>query len=737
MHIAFVTTEYATDGEPSGGLANHLRRCAEALSEMGHSVEVFAPAKEAGTGPASSGPTVHSVPRPGGGRVFFSGILGGHLERSSRALHYAFLAAHAVRKRHEQRPFDVIQVASYDACGLFLCLRSPAPTIVRLSSLETLWREARGGQPTWDSRLLECLERTTIRRSAGAFAPSRFLAHKAARFGLDVEVLKPPFYLECPVERGNVESVLGADHVPPYILYVGAIAEHKGLRDLANALTTVLADVRTAHVLFVGPDRRSRNGKSLWEELAQELSPYADRVRYLGTLPHEAVYPLMDRARVVVVPSLVDNIPNVALEAMALCGVVVGTRDSSLEELIEEDVSGYLVPKAAPDRLALALKKALALSHEEREHMAAAALERLKAYEPGPALANLLGFYEQKRKCRGDEFGFRSTRATQSAAMKRSAPAVPVSVVIATYCRGKPLARLLASLKAQTVPPGELIIVDASTDACTQHLIEELQPLTPCDLIYRKTERGLTFQRNVGLELAKCDFILFLDDDVVLAPDFIQRMWGAFEDDRQHSIGGVCGFIANQWGRPATWKLRVARLLGLLDGELRGGRLCRSGVFLELSMLKPFSGISDVDFLTGGATVYRREVFDEARPPWTFDGYAAGEDKYLSLRVRQKWRVCVCGDALLRHYPEPGPERPSAFRYGFTRARNHLRILKDVLGWSGWRSTWRVRLFYVYMACLEFPLALQGMLRHPRTSRTYLRSLVASLGMVWGALARV
>ena len=252
---------------------------------------------------------------------------------------------------------------------------------------------------------------------------------------------------------------------------------------------------------------------------------------------------------------------------------------------------------------------------------------------------------------------------------------------------------------------------------------------------YRRSPRGLTSQRNVGLGLAKCDLILFLDDDAVLAPDCVERIWNVFEADRQHSIGGICGYIVNEWGHAAPWKLRLARLLGLVDGPLTGGRLCPSGVFLGLDMLERFPGVREVDFLSGACMCYRREIFEHARPPLTFAGYAAGEDRHLSLNVRQKWRVCVCGDALLQHCPEPGPERPRAFDYGFARVRNHLRILKDVFGWSGSRKTWRVRLFYLYIASLEFLLAMQGILRHPRGPDRYLRSLVSSLGMVWAGLA--
>ena len=319
--------------------------------------------------------------------------------------------------------------------------------------------------------------------------------------------------------------------------------------------------------------------------------------------------------------------------------------------------------------------------------------------------------------------------------MKAPASTVPISAVVATYCRAEPLERLLASLASQAALPAQVIIVDASADDRTRRLVEEVQRSGSLDLQYLRSARGLTLQRNVGLGLAKYDLILFLDDDTVLASNCVERIWSAFQKDTEHSIGGICGYIVNQWGHAASWKLRLARRLGLVDGQLTGGRLCPSGVFLELDMLEPFQGVREVDFLSGASMCYRRDVFERARPPLTLAGYAAGEDKHLSLNVGQKWRVCVCGDALLQHCPVQGPERPRAFDYGYSRARNHLRILKDVFGRSGSQGTWRVRLFYLYMGSLEFPLAIQGILRHPWRSGRYARSLVSSLGTVCAVLA--
>jgi glycosyltransferase involved in cell wall biosynthesis len=62
----------------------------------------------------------------------------------------------------------------------------------------------------------------------------------------------------------------------------------------------------------------------------------------------------MRRARLVVLPSLVDNLPNVLLEAMMFGRPVIATQGASFDELIEDGYSGFLVPPGDP--LALAAK---------------------------------------------------------------------------------------------------------------------------------------------------------------------------------------------------------------------------------------------------------------------------------------------------------------------------------------------------------------------------------------------
>jgi GT2 family glycosyltransferase len=101
------------------------------------------------------------------------------------------------------------------------------------------------------------------------------------------------------------------------------------------------------------------------------------------------------------------------------------------------------------------------------------------------------------------------------------APAV--SVVIPTYNRLGRLRRVLAALAEQTYPRQhtEIIVVsDGSTDGTNEYLTHE----PPIELVLvAQGNRGPAAARNRGIEASSGSIVLFVDDDVIAAPDLVQR----------------------------------------------------------------------------------------------------------------------------------------------------------------------------------------------------------------------
>ena len=83
-----------------------------------------------------------------------------------------------------------------------------------------------------------------------------------------------------------------------------------------------------------------------------------EHVHLLGWKSHEEVIRLLQGAHILVAPSVTakdgdqEGIPNAIKEAMALGLPVIGTQHSGIPEIVEDGVSGFLVPERDVDVLA-------------------------------------------------------------------------------------------------------------------------------------------------------------------------------------------------------------------------------------------------------------------------------------------------------------------------------------------------------------------------------------------------
>jgi glycosyltransferase involved in cell wall biosynthesis len=128
-----------------------------------------------------------------------------------------------------------------------------------------------------------------------------------------------------------------------------------------------------------------------------------------------------------------------------------------------------------------------------------------------------------------------------------NAGSVPLSIIICTHNPRKDfLARTLASLRAQTLPVSEweLIVVDnASTEAMAP---DAARAGHPSGRVVPEPEIGLTAARLCGISEARGDLLVFVDDDNILAPDYLER---ASELSTAWPMLGIwgCGSYTPEW----------------------------------------------------------------------------------------------------------------------------------------------------------------------------------------------
>src|SRR5258708_39696097 len=95
--------------------------------------------------------------------------------------------------------------------------------------------------------------------------------------------------------------------------------------------------------------------------------------------------------------------------------------------------------------------------------------------------------------------------------------------------------QLLDSLAAQTAPPDEVLVVDGSEDKETEIAVSRGGPpdagMRITYLRVPPEHRGLTRQRNYGIERARNDIIAFLDDDTMPESRYFEEIRNCFDPD--------------------------------------------------------------------------------------------------------------------------------------------------------------------------------------------------------------
>jgi glycosyltransferase involved in cell wall biosynthesis len=393
MRIAFVTPEYVTETAFSGGgLANYLQRVTHGLIQRGHEAEIFTLSKKGDETVEHNGVKVHQI-RPEWKWFYrLNRFLGQGMPITKGIIVECYSIRRRLLQRHDAAPFDIVQAPNYRASGLGLTISSPVPVVTRVSSHSRLWDEAYGLERTRDLRMREWLESRAIRRSARVYAPSAVLAKTYAdEFGFNVDVVRPPFFLE-EAERDFTlyEEILKGSE---YVLFVGAVGRLKGAFLLADAMTELLPRFPEMHFALAGFDARDATGQSSIERVKETLRDFGDRVHCLGPVPHAKLYPLVEKARVVALPSLVDNLPNSCMEAMALGSVVVASRGASFDELIEDGESGLLAELGNPRALAESIGRAWCLTEDQRDLIGDNAKKSVASLAPETTLAQLEELY--------------------------------------------------------------------------------------------------------------------------------------------------------------------------------------------------------------------------------------------------------------------------------------------------------------------------------------------------------
>jgi GT2 family glycosyltransferase len=179
-----------------------------------------------------------------------------------------------------------------------------------------------------------------------------------------------------------------------------------------------------------------------------------------------------------------------------------------------------------------------------------------------------------------------------------------ISLVIPCYDAARTLGRVLQGVRAQSVAPDEVLVVDdGSSDSSGQ-----VARAFGVQVVAHGENRGLAAARNTGLERARGELVVFVDSDAVPQRDLVRRLVTGFEDQRLAGLGGQV-MEPGTAGLPDRWRAVFWR-------QTQGER-----------------ALSEAPFLIGACCSLRRGAALSAGG-FSADFRTNGEDVELSLRLQ-------------------------------------------------------------------------------------------------------
>jgi len=238
-----------------------------------------------------------------------------------------------------------------------------------------------------------------------------------------------------------------------------------------------------------------------------------------------------------------------------------------------------------------------------------------------------------------------------------------LSIIIVSYNTKKLLYQCLSSLFAREYPiPIETIVVDNDSQDGSAAMVRET--FTKVRLIENKENVGFSRANNMGLEIARGDYILLLNSDTKVLGDALTNLVTFL--DMHPDVAVVSGRIVypdfSDQGVARTFPTPLNAFFGrttLLNRLFPNNRFSRKYL---LSRMHTSNTPFEVDWVSGACLMVRKKVLEEVG---LLDEkfFMYWEDADLCFRIKHKgWRIFCTPEAKVIHYEGKSTNRKSSNR---------------------------------------------------------------------------
>jgi O-antigen biosynthesis protein len=219
-----------------------------------------------------------------------------------------------------------------------------------------------------------------------------------------------------------------------------------------------------------------------------------------------------------------------------------------------------------------------------------------------------------------------------------------VCIIICVHNALNDVRNCLDSLLEHTTLPYSLILVDDGSDEPTAQYLREFSDSHPAQLMRSEIATGYTCAANRGMRAASAEFVVLLNSDTILTPDWLDLLVACIQSDPKIGIAGPLSNTASWQSVPKIEQGGDWAANPLPDG-LSPAR------FAQLIAASSVKLYIEMPLLNGFCLIIRRKLLDEIG---LFDeinfGKGYGEEDDLILRARSYgWKAALADDVYVYH----------------------------------------------------------------------------------------
>jgi len=267
-------------------------------------------------------------------------------------------------------------------------------------------------------------------------------------------------------------------------------------------------------------------GTTTGDYLKKKYSTYLESglLTISNPLPPGELYQEILRARIILVPSTVENLPYAVIESMAARKIVLASAQGGQKEIIHDGVNGFLFDYDTPSSFGEKIQLVSALKVEEINRIGYEAKETIqKECDPSSYFHKKMALLNQCDTTGKTNFPFVSLRDIKAQNDRPREENKLLSIVIPYFNMGKYISETIASIDLATYTHKEIIIVnDGSNDEEDLKMLNSLRIRKDIKVI-DQPNLGLATARNRGAQEAKGRFLAFLDADDKVAGNYYEK----------------------------------------------------------------------------------------------------------------------------------------------------------------------------------------------------------------------